>query len=220
MISWVIAYNLQQGVLGLHEENVEKIKNASRPGTKKHVRSFVGLAGYYRDFIPNFAAIAAPLSDLTRKGQPTRVEWGQAQEKAYQTIKFHLTNELILRLPDPVKTYYLQTDASNTGIGAVLMQKHDEKLFPVCYASKKLSSAERNYSTIEKECLAVVWGIKRFHLYLYGVPFVLQTDHELLKYMNSAKFANGRLMRWAMFLESYTFRVEAIKAQRTLEQIT
>ena len=211
-----LGHCLEQGVLGLHEENVEKIKNAPRPGTKKQVRSFVGLAGYYRDFIPNFAAIAAPLSDLTRKGQPTRVEWGQAQEKAYQTIKFHLTNEPILRLPDPVKTYYLQTDASNTGIGAVLMQKHDEKLFPVCYASKKLSSAERNYSTIEKECLAVVWGIKRFHLYLYGVPFVLQTDHEPLKYMNSAKFANGRLMRWAMFLQSYTFRVEAIKGSENV----
>ena len=195
-------------MLGLHEQNVEKIKNAPRPGTKKQVRSFVGLVGYYRDFIPNFAAIAAPL---------TRVEWGQAQEKAYQTIKFHLTNEPILRLPDPVKTYYLQTDASNTGISAVLMQKHDEKLFPVCYASNKLSSAERNYSTIEKECLAVVWGIKRFHLYLYGVPFVLHTDHEPLQYMNSAKFANGRLMHWAMFLQSYTFRVEA---QRMLEQIT
>ena len=99
---------------------------------------------------------------------------------------------------------------------ARLMQKHDEKLFPVCYASKKLSSAERNYSTIEKECLAVVWGTKRFHLYLYGVPFVLQTDHEPLKYMNSAKFANGRLMRWAMFLQSYTFRVEAIKGSENV----
>ena len=76
-------------MLGLHEETVEKIKNALRPGTKKRVRLFVGLAGYYRDFIPNFPAIAAPLSDLTRKGQPTRVEWGQAQEKVYQTIKFH-----------------------------------------------------------------------------------------------------------------------------------
>ena len=211
-----LGHRLEQGVLGLHEENVEKIKKAPRPGTKKQVRSFVGLAGYYRDFIPNFAATAAPLSDLTRKGQPSRVEWGQTQEKAYQTIKFHLTDEPILRLPDSVKTYYLQTDASNTGIGAVLMQKHDEKLFPVCYASKKLSSAERNYSTIEKECLAVVWGIKRFHLYLYGVPFVVQTDHEPLKYMNSAKFANGRLMRWAMFLQSYTFRVEAIKGSENV----
>ena len=81
------------------------------------------------------------------------------------------------------------------------MQKHVGKLFPVCYASKKLSSAECNYSTIEKECLAIVWGFKRFHLYLYGVPFVLQTDHEPLKYMNSAEFANGRLMRWAVSSE-------------------
>ena len=111
------------------------------------------MAGHYRDFISNFAAIAAPLSDLTRKGQPTRVEWSHAQEKVYQTIKFHLTNESILRLPDPVKTYYLQTHASNTGIGAVLMHKHDEKMFLVCYASKQLSDAGRNYSTIEKECL-------------------------------------------------------------------
>ena len=143
-------------------------------------------------FRSNFAAIAAPLSDLTRKGQPNKVEWGEAQEKAYLTIKSHLKSEPILHPPDPAKTYFLLMDASNNGIGAVLMQRHDEKLFPVCYARKKLS--ERNYSTIEKECLSVAWGIKRFHLYLYGIPFVLQTEHEPLKYMNSAKFANGRLM--------------------------
>ena len=148
----------------------------------------MGLAGY-----------PAPLSDLTRKGQPNKVEWSEAQEKAYQTIKSYLTCEPILRLSDPAKTYFLRTDASNNGIGAVLMQRHGEKLFPVCYASKKLSSAERNYSTIEEEGLAIVWGIKRFHLYLYGVPFVLQTDHEPLKYMDSAKYANARLMRWAMY---------------------
>ena len=207
---------LEQGMIGLHQENVEKIKDAPRPSTKKQVRSFMGLAGYYRDFIPNFAVIAVPLSDLTRKGQPNKVEWGEAQEKAYQTIKSYLTSEPILRLPDPAKSYFFRTDASNSGIGAVLMQKHDEKLFPVCYASKKLTGAERNYSTIEKECLAIVWSIKRFHLYLYGVSFVLQTDHEPLKYMNSAKFANGRLMRWAMFLQSYSFTVEAIKGSENV----
>ena len=148
-----LGHRLEQGMIGLHQDNVEKIKDVPRPSTKKQVRSFMGLAGYYRDFIPNFAAIAAPLSDLTRKGQPNKVEWSEAQEKAYQTIKSYLTSEPILRLPDPAKTYFLRTDASNNGIGAVLMQWHDEKLFPVCYASKKLSSAERNYSTIEKECL-------------------------------------------------------------------
>ena len=106
----------------------------------------MGLAGYYRDFMPNFVAIAVPLSDLTRKGQPNKFEWGEAQQKAYQTSKSYLTSEPILPLPDPAKTYFLNMDASNSGIGAVLMQKQDEKLFPVCYASKKLTSAERNYS--------------------------------------------------------------------------
>ena len=189
-----LGHRLEQGMIGLDQDNVEKIKDASRPSTKKQVQSFMGLAGYYRDFIPNFAAIAAPLSDLTQKGQLNKVEWSEAQEKAYQTIKSYLTSEPILRLPNPAKTYFLRTDASNNGIGAVLMQRHEEKLFPVCYASKKLSRAECNYSTIEKECLAIVWGIKRFYLYLYGVPFVLQTDHEPLKNMDSAKYTNARVM--------------------------
>ena len=206
-----LGHQLQQGLIGLHEDNVAKIRKAPRPSTKKQVRSFMGLAGYYRDFIPNFAAVAAPLSDLTQKGQPSKVEWGDAQEKAYQTIKILLTSDPILRLPDPEKSFVLRTDASDYGIGAVLMQEHEGKLFPICYASKKLSDTELNYSTIEKECLAVVWGIKRFHMYLYGVRFVLQTDHEPLKYMNSAKFTNNRVMRWAMFLQSYNMKVQAIK---------
>lgn len=101
----------------------------------------MGLAGYYRDYIPNFAAIAAPLSDLRRKGQPNKVELSDAQEKAYQTSKSYLKSEPILRLPGPAETYFLRTDAFSNGIGAVLMQTHDEKLFPVCYAIKKLWSA-------------------------------------------------------------------------------
>ena len=134
----------------------------------------------------------------------------------FRAIKIILTSDPDLHLPDPEKTFVLRTDASDYGIGAVLMQEHEGKLFPICYASRKLSDAERNYSTIKKECLAVVWGIKRFHMYLYGVRFVLQTDHEPLKYMNSAKFTNNRLMRWAMFLQSYNMKVEAIKGSENV----
>ena len=86
------------------------------------------------------------------------MEWADAQEKAYQTIKILLTSDPILQLPDPEKTFILRMDASDYGIGAVLMQEHEGKMFPICYTSKKLSNAELNYSTIEKECLAVVWG--------------------------------------------------------------
>ena len=94
-----LGHQLQQGSIGILEDNVEKIRKARRPTTKKQVHSFMRLTGYYRDFIPNFAAVAAPLSDLTQKGQPGKVEWGDAQEKACQTLKNRLTNDPILYLP-------------------------------------------------------------------------------------------------------------------------
>ncbi|KAK7110374.1 hypothetical protein V1264_014258 [Littorina saxatilis] len=206
-----IGYSLKEGQKGLLLENVTKILNAPRPETKKQVRSFLGLAGYYREFIPNFAAITAPLSDMTRKGCPNRILWGPAQEKAYQTVRDLMSRDPVLRLPDTAKEFILRTDASDEGIGAMLMQEHGGKPFPVSYASKKLSGAEKNYSTMEKECLAIVWGIKTFELYLQGVKFVLQTDHKPLTYLNSAKFVNNRIMRWVMYLQNFDMRVESIK---------
>lgn len=90
------------------------------------------------------------------------------------------------------------------------MQQYGEKLYPVKYASKKLAPPERKYSTLEKECLAIVWGTSKFRLYLMGKPFVLQTDHQPLSYLDRAKFQNDRIMRWALSLQSYDYRVEDI----------
>ena len=98
----------------------------------------------------------------------------------------------------------------------MLMQVHDGKPHPVSYGSNKLTAAERNYSTIEKECLAIVWGVKKFELYLQGVPFVLQTDHQPLNYLNSAKFINSRVMRWAMYLQNFNIRLECIKGSENV----
>lgn len=126
-----LGHQLHQGLIALHKDNVAKIRKAPRPTTRNQVRSFIGLAGHSRDFIPNFAAVTAPFSDLTRRGQPSKVEWGDAQEKAYQ-----VNSDPILRLPDPEKTFVLRMDASDYGIGAVLMQEHGGKLFPICYARR------------------------------------------------------------------------------------
>ena len=133
----------------VNDNNLEKIRMAQRPTTKKEVRSFLGLVNYYHAHIPLFAAISAPLSDLTRKGQPNKVQWGKAQERAFLTLQESLPKKPILKLPDHQKPFILQTDASNCGLGASLMQEHDDKLYPVAYASKKLSSAECKYSTLE-----------------------------------------------------------------------
>ena len=206
-----IGHNLKNGVIGLHKDNVSKIVNAPRPQTKKEVRSLLGLTGYYRRFILNYAAITVPLTDLTKKGEPNKVIWGEAQEKAYVTLKNMLTSKPILRLADMSRPFILRTDASNVGIGAVLLQEYEGHVFPVAYSSKKLIDAERSYAAMEKECLAIIWGIKKYALYLYGSEFTIQTDHQPLLYLNQKKFVNEKIMRWALYLQGWRYRIESIK---------
>jgi hypothetical protein len=109
-----------------------------------------------------------------------------------------LTSEPVLKLPDLDGPFVLRTDASNRGLGAVLLQEQDGLLHPVGFASRKLSAAESRYSTIEKECLAIVWGVGKFNTYLYGRSFILESDHCPLQFLQSLKPKNGRLTRWAM----------------------
>ena len=204
-----LRHSIGENCISINEENLEKIRGVKRPTKKKEVRSFLGLANYYRDQILSFAAIAAPLSDLTKKGLPESVRGEEAQEEAFVTLRESLVRRPILRLPNH-KTFILRTDASNCGFGAALMQEHEERFFPIAYGSKKLTSAERKYSTIEKECLAIVWGVSKFRRYLAGKPLVLQTDHQPLTFLKDAKFRNDRIMRWALALQGYDHTVKDI----------
>lgn len=197
-------------------EKIESLKNSPIPQTKKQVRSFLGLAGFYRKFIPNFSAIAIPLSDLTKKGQPNKVKWSNSAQLAFDTLKQLLCARPILKLPDFTEKFILRTDASEDGIGAVLLQTENEEKLPVAYASRKLKNSEKSYAVIEKECLAVVWGIQKFHQYLYGQEFILETDHQPLTYLNKSKTENSRLMRWALQLQQYRFRIVAIKGSENV----
>ncbi|KAK4313848.1 hypothetical protein Pmani_014834 [Petrolisthes manimaculis] len=135
---------------------VEKIQGAPRPQTKKELRSFLGLSGYYRKFIPHYSTIATPLTDLTRKNTPNRLVWTQDQERAFQTLKDRLSQEPILLLPDVKQEFILRTDASNVGLGAVLLQEQAGESKPIAYASRKLLPREERYSVVEKECLSIV----------------------------------------------------------------
>ena len=211
-----LGHTIEGGKLGPKQSTLDKIQGAERPKTKTQVRSFLGLTGYYRDYIPNYSAVAAPLTDLTRNGRPNKVEWGSAQEKAFKDLKGALVSPLLLRLPDVKKEFVLRTDASDVGIGAVLLQEHEGELFPVSYASRKLLPRERNYSVIERECLGLVWAVQKFYVYLYGKEFILQTDHEPLVYLNKAKLLNSRIMRWALVLQEYRFTLQSIKGKHNV----
>ena len=142
--------------------------------------------------MPLYAEVALPLTDLTNKGQPKKVKWDTKQESAYRSLKAYLSNPPILKLPDNSKTFVLKTNSSNVGVAAILMQEHDGVMHPIAFASRKLLSREKIYSAIELECLAIVWGIHKFQLYLYGTNFDIQIDHRPLTYIQQSKGLNKR----------------------------
>ena len=212
-----LGHDVGQGIVQPNKRNLEKVSEKGRPRTKKEVRSLVALAGFYREYIPNFATLVAHFTDLTKKKMPNNIVWNQRLEASFDKLKCSLLSNPVLKLPEIGKEFVLRTDASNVGIGAALMQERDGKLCPVSYASRKLLPREQNFSTIERECLAIIWAVQKFHMYLCGRRFVIQTDHRSLSYLNKAKFLNSRIMRWAMVLQQYDFRIESIRGNENVE---
>ena len=193
---------------------VECVRAFPIPQTKKDVRSFLGLTGYYRRFIKDYASLAAPLTDLTKKNHPETVVWSEECSKAFNTLKSVLTSAPILSSPDFGKTFILQTDASNCSVGAVLSQVDSQGLeHPVAYFSRKLLDKEKKYSTIEKECLAIKLAVQAFQVYLLGRTFLIQTDHRTLQWLDNVKDENSRLARWSLALQPYQFKFEHRKGQ-------
>lgn len=192
-------------------EKIKTIRDFPTPKNPKHIKQFLGLVGYYRKFIKNFSRIAKPLTTLLKKS--VEWKWEQPQEAAFQTLRETLITEPILQYPNFRLPFILTTDASNKAIGAVLSQGQAGTDLPVAYASRTLNSAEINYSTTEKELLAIVWACKHFRPYLYGRKFKIITDHKPLVWLMNVKNPNSRLMRWRLQLEEYEYEIEYKKGK-------
>ncbi|XP_053491041.1 uncharacterized protein LOC128613898 [Ictalurus furcatus] len=143
-----------------------------------------------------------------QKGQPDRVRWSADTERAFQALKGALTSAPVLRNPDFALPFTVHTDASETGLGAVLSQTFDGEEHPVLYISRKLSPAERKYVAVEREALAIKWAIEELRYYLAGRHFVLVTDHAPLQWMAMAKDTNARVTRWFLALQDFSFQVQ------------
>ena len=190
---------------------VKAIVDAPDPKDLSELRSFLGLVNHYSKFLPNLATALSPLYRLLR--QSSVWCWGPKQKKAFCHVKKLLQSSRVLTYFDDQLPLLLECDASPYGVGAVLSHRmSDGTERPVCFASRTLTKAEQNYSHLDKEALAIVFGVKKYHQYLYGRPFEIKTDHKPLTYIfheskGIPSMASGRIQRWALMLAAYDYRI-------------
>ena len=187
-------------------DKVKPVEKFPRPRTPKNVKQFVGLASYYRRFIPGFANIAKPLNKLLKNHEP--FVWGEEQEQAFVKLKQLLCEKPILQYPNFNERFLVTCDASNVALGAVLSQGKVGQDLPVAYYSRTLTNSELVYSTTDKELLAVVEAVTHFRPYLYGTKFTIITDHKSLIYLHNLNETSPRVARWKLKLREYDYEIQ------------
>ena len=175
------------------------------PTNRKQLQSFLGLAGYYRKFIPHYAHISAVLSDLLKKG--VKFTWTPEVDAAFLDLKSRLSTRPILRPPDYSVPFCMAVDASDIAIGATLFQVVDGLEHPICYYSKKLDCHQKRYSTIEKEALALVLAVRLFSVYFGTQTVKVYTDHSPLQFIQRMANHNQKLLRWSLELQQYNLEI-------------
>jgi len=197
---------------GIHTDpaKIATITALPTPANVKELRSFLGICTFYRRFVPNFAKIASPLTDLT--GEVAYI-WSAAAQEALESLKTKLASAPVLVQPDFTKDFVLHTDASDTAVGAVLMQDQGQGLQPIAYESRKLTPAEKNYPVHEKELLAVMYALKQWRHYLLGAHSKVQTDHKSLTFIQTQPHLSQRQARWMETLQEYDVTIEYLKGE-------
>lgn len=202
--------------VSMQKHKVEAVRSWPQLKSPSDVRAFLGLAGFYRRFVQNYAEIARPLTDLTQKETEDNWQWGQAQQQAFDTLKQAMVSAPVLAHADPYKPWIVQTDASGFAIGAVLSQEQqDGTVRPVAYWSHKLGKAPRNYSATERELMAIVEATRHWRAHLHGSPYPVQllSDHKPLVYLNGKAELGQRLSKWLELLCDFTFEIKYVKGK-------
>ena len=195
----------------IHPERTSPIDKYPTPKNLKQLLRFLGMTAFYARFIKDFALISQPLNHLKRKG--VKFNWGPEQQKAFEQLKQALVSTPVLKMPDFNKRFVLHTDASGTAVGSVLSQDHEGQLLPVAYASRALNKHELNYSTLQLECLAVVFALGKFQQYLEHREFDLHTDCSALTWLLNHPRQAGKIARWTSFINTFKFQIHHVKGK-------
>lgn len=210
-----LGHVIGQGKVAPVDAKIQTIVAYPVPTSKRALRRFLGMVGYYRKFCKNFAEVALPLTKLLKKSE--KFVWNDACQKAFERLKFLLCHFPVLSSPDFGKPFALAVDASDDAVGAVLLQQNesDGVEHPVAYFSKKLNRHQRNYSTIEKELLALILALQHFDVYVCTSqkPLIVYTDHNPLVFLRKMKNKNRRLLNWSLILQEYDIVIKHVKGK-------
>ena len=201
----VLGHVISERGIEVDKAKIELISKLPPPTNVKAVRQFLGHAGFYRRFIQDFSKIAKPLYKLLEKD--AKFEWDVECQQRFEELKAYLTTAPIVRAPNWQLPFEVMCDASDLAIEAVLGQREEGKPYVVFYASKTLNEAQRNYTTTEKELLAVVYALDKFRAYLIGLDIIIFTDHSALKYLLTKQNAKARLIRSVLLLQEFNLQI-------------
>ena len=185
------------------------LQELERPTTKAELRRLLGMFGYYRAYVADFAGIAKPLTDLTGNEVPVEIPWGEEQEKAFNQLREAMCSNPIMKAPEFGKPFFLQTDASGISVGCCLGQwdslggEH-----PVAYASQKLTTTQGNWAVIEREAYAVIWGLQKYRDIIFGAEITVYVDHNPLTFLSESATKSAKLTRWLLALQEFNLKLE------------
>ena len=200
----VLGYIAGSGQIKPGLDKIQAVRKFPVPVSKTNVRSFLGLSGFFRRFIKNYAFIAKPLTHLTKEDVP--FIWGENEEKAFQTLKSVLMSEPVLKAPDFGRCWFLVTDACDIGVAAWLAQRYDGRLHAVAYFSRQLRKAEASIKrdALELECLAILEGLKKFRPLIWGQKIIVLSDNSALQWLfKRSIYKSARLTRWALAIDGF-----------------
>lgn len=189
-------------------DKVLAIRQLKKPTNKKEVRSILGLMGFYRAYIPNYAEVALPLTELTKGRKSGGILWGKREEESFRKLKDSLSGVTALSTPDCTQPFQVHTDASDYAVGCCLTQLDNRGNYkPIAFASQKLTGSQKNWATIEKEAYAVLFGLKKFDKWLHGTTVEIVTDHNPLRYLSETTPRSPKLTRWALALQRWSYKI-------------
>ena len=203
----LLGYVISKDGISPNPDKVDAIHKINPPVDVKETRSFLGSTGYYRQCIPNYAKVAEPLVQLTRKNEP--FEWTTERDIAFRKLKQELVSDRVMVRPDLTKPYALYTDACDYAVGAILVQVSDDGIErPVHYLSHQLNATQRRWATIEKEAYAVVYALNKLRVYLLAADFVIYTDHKPLLSLFTKEMNNTKIQRWSVLIAEFGAKIK------------